>query len=662
MDKPVTIRQLVLKIIALFFFASLAVELFTGFYLKERTLETLAIEDARRTSELVFENIYTKMQGMWTKKDIQEILGRLNALHRDLKIGVYRSALVEAQYGRIEEDHLKLASDPLVQRAMKGEENISTIEKGTIRYLFPVRVEKRCLSCHTNAKVGDINGVVDIVLPIRQIVVSLDRMIYYFTLLFAIFLFIFFFFFYKVFKKNLVDPLTSLSKKIADVDVDENLGKPIRVDSNCHECLLLERSFNSLILKIRFYYDRLLDSYLTDPLTGLGNINRFKRDTEGKAATMLLMNVDRFKDLNDYYGFETGDKLLREIAAKLETVVPEGAKLYRIGGSEFAMVCFDAFDPNEVIDILEKIHDMTFETPGLEELRISMTAGIVQMQKERLIEKASIALNAAKERNKPFEYYRNSGEIEESYELHIRWMKEVEDAIKEDRLILHYQPILNLGDPKEKKYEALIRLVDREGKIHAPGEFLGVVQKSRLYAQITRIVIEKSFDAFSHCNCSFGINLSINDIKDEMCRNTIFELLRHYQNPERVTFEILESEEVSDFELVNSFIENIHALGAKVAIDDFGSGYSNFHYLLKMDVDYYKIDASLIRHIVEDEDSRLLVEIIVDFANKLGIKTVAEYVENEAIAECCKAIGIDYLQGYHIGKPGPLCEDKPIRL
>jgi EAL domain-containing protein (putative c-di-GMP-specific phosphodiesterase class I) len=148
----------------------------------------------------------------------------------------------------------------------------------------------------------------------------------------------------------------------------------------------------------------------------------------------------------------------------------------------------------------------------------------------------------------------------------------------------------------------------------------------------------------------------MNDIKDPMCRKSIYEALSTYPNPERVVFEILETEELCDFETVNEFISRVRYFGAKIAIDDFGSGYSNFHYLLKMKVNFYKIDASLIRYITEDSDSKLLVESIVHFAKKLGVETIAEYVENEAIANECKRLGIDYLQGYYFGKPGAINE------
>ncbi len=657
-EKLVTIRRHILNTIGIFLIISLAIELAVGFYLKRQALTELAIEDARHSSELVFENLYTKMQEGWSKEDIKKILERLNTIRPGMNIQTYRSDKVEELYGRIPEDYRKVESDPLIREALKGHEIIRIDKENAIRYLYPIRVEQRCLKCHQNAKAGDINGVIDIKMPAQQIIVSLDQMIFYFILTLALFLLLFFALFYWVFDRRLVVPLTELSTEIAKIREDTDLSRQIEIDTDCKELKMLEKSFNTLMSRIRFYYDKLLASLFIDPLTKLGNIYQLKKDLEGsRPVSMLLLNIDRFKELNDYYGFELGDKVLKDIAKSLKRIIPPNTRLYRIGGSEFAIVGYERCDPKKIEEIMGEIHRTTFESKELEGLRITVTGGVVENQTERLIEKASVALNAAKKRKKLYEYYRNSTGLEADYKRHIRWMKEIEDAIEENRIVPYFQPIVKVGDSKVRRYEVLVRLIDRNGNTHAPDEFLEVAQNSRLYASITRIMIKEAFAYFKNCSCSFSLNLSMNDIKDAMCRDHIYKALRNYPSPERVTFEILESEEISDFVLINEFIGNVHKFGAKIAIDDFGSGYSNFHYLLKMKVDYYKIDASLIRYLVTDEDSKMLVESIVHFAKKLGIETIAEYVENEEIADMCRELGIDYLQGYYIGKPEPVIRE-----
>ncbi|WP_457598714.1 EAL domain-containing protein [Hydrogenimonas sp.] len=657
-EKLVTIRRHMLNTIGIFLIISLAVELAVGFYLKKQALNNLAIEDARHSSELVFENLYTKMQEGWSKEDIKKILERLNTIRPGMKIQMYRSPVVEELYGRIDEDYEKVRSDSLLKEAMLGHEIIRIDKQNTIRYLYPIRVEQRCIQCHPNASVGDVNGVIDITLPAQQIILSLDQMIFYFILTLALFLLLFFALFYWVFDRRLVKPLTALSTEIAKIREDSDLEQRIHIDSDCKELKVLERSFNTMMSRIRFYYEKLLASLFIDPLTKLGNIYRLKKDLEGKKpVSMLLLNIDRFKELNDYYGFELGDKVLKDIAENLKKIIPGNTKLYRIGGSEFAIVGYDRCDPKKIEEIMNELHRIVFESTELEGLRITVTGGVVENQSDRLIEKASVALNAAKKRKKPYEYYRNATGLEADYKRHIRWMKEIEDAIDEGRIVPYFQPIVKVGDKKIRRYEVLVRLIDKNGNVHVPEEFLEVAQNSRLYAKITQIMIKEAFAYFKECRCSFSLNLSINDIKDAQCKDLIYKALRNYPSPERVTFEILESEEISDFEQINDFIRNIHWLGAKIAIDDFGNGYSNFHYLLKMKVDYYKIDASLIRYLVTDEDSKMLVESIVHFAKRLGIETIAEYVENEEIAEMCAQLGIDYLQGYYIGKPKAVIQE-----
>ncbi len=657
-EKLVTIRRHMLNTIGIFLLISLLLELVVGFYLKRQALTELAIEDARHSSELVFENLYTKMQEGWSKEDINKILKRLNTTRPGMQISTYRSQIVEEIYGTVPKDAQKVASDPLLKRAMAGEEIIRIDDQNAIRYLYPIRVEERCLPCHQNAKAGDVNGVIDIRMPAQQIILSLDQMIFYFILTLSIFLLLFFAFFYWVFDRRLVIPLTQLSEQISNIKDDSGLDSKISVESDCKEIKTLEHSFNSMISRIKFYYDKLLASFFIDPLTKLGNIYRLQSDLEQKRpASMLLLNIDRFKELNDYYGFELGDRVLKDIAKNLKKIIPPDTKLYRIGGSEFAIVGYSQCDPKKIEEIIGELHRITFESKELEGLRITVTGGVVENHTERLIEKASVALNAAKKRKKLFEYYRNSTELEADYKRHIRWKREIEEAIEAKRIVPYFQPIASVKDMSVHKYEVLVRLIDKNGHTHLPDEFLEVALNSRLYANITQIMIEEAFEYFKNCSCSFSLNLSMNDIKDPLCREHIYKALSDYPNPERVMFEILESEEISDFALINEFIAKVHSFGAKIAIDDFGNGYSNFHYLLKMKVDYYKIDASLIRYLVTDEDSKMLVESIVSFAKKLGIGTIAEYVASKEIADMCAELGIDYLQGYYIGRPEPVVKE-----
>ncbi|MFY9082727.1 EAL domain-containing protein, partial [Aliarcobacter butzleri] len=187
-----------------------------------------------------------------------------------------------------------------------------------------------------------------------------------------------------------------------------------------------------------------------------------------------------------------------------------------------------------------------------------------------------------------------------------------------------------------------------------PIKFLDFSKKVKLYSSITRKVIKEACETFKHRNENFSINLNIADIKDKETVKEIIKNITETNTASKVTFEILESEGIENYDEVISFINQIKALGAKIAIDDFGTGYSNFEHLLRLDVNYIKIDGSLIKNIASDEKHRIIVETIVSFARRIGIKTVAEFVADKQILEIIKEIGVSCAQGYYIGKPEKL--------
>jgi len=188
-------------------------------------------------------------------------------------------------------------------------------------------------------------------------------------------------------------------------------------------------------------------------------------------------------------------------------------------------------------------------------------------------------------------------------------------------------------------------------KIISPLLFIPISKNIKVYDIVTKTIIDKSFETFENNNFEFNINLSIDDIMSGKIFRFIIDKLKNSKAANRVTFELLESEAVQDFKKVERFINEIKRYGAKIAIDDFGSGYSNFSYLTKIDADYIKIDGSLIANIDVDKTSVLIVETIVGFAKKLGIKTVAEYVHSSVIMDKVKSLGIDYSQGFYIDEP-----------
>lgn len=240
--------------------------------------------------------------------------------------------------------------------------------------------------------------------------------------------------------------------------------------------------------------------------------------------------------------------------------------------------------------------------------------------------------------------------MQKKYEENLKWVKILKNAIKQNRIVLFYQPIFNNNTGKIEKFEALVRIKEGE-KFISPFYFLDIAKKAKLYPHITLEVVKQAFQTSRDYNVEVSINLSIKDILNDVVVLEIFNQLKN--NSANITFELLESEGIQNLDEVLEFIKQVKTYGAKIAIDDFGSGYSNFEYLLRLKVDYLKIDSSLIKNVHTDKESRIIVETITDFSKKLDIKTIAEFVHCEEVFKVVKEIGIDYSQGFYLGEPKP---------
>jgi EAL domain-containing protein (putative c-di-GMP-specific phosphodiesterase class I) len=216
---------------------------------------------------------------------------------------------------------------------------------------------------------------------------------------------------------------------------------------------------------------------------------------------------------------------------------------------------------------------------------------------------------------------------------------------------VYFQPIVDNTNGKITKYEALVRLIKDDGEVLSPYFFLDIAVKANLYAKITRIVINKSFEKFHNLPYILTINLSIEDINNKETLSFIFNKLKSYPNPENIVFEILESQEIKDYIAVKEFVKKVKKIGAKIAIDDFGSGYSNFEHIINIGADFIKIDGSLIKNIDCDKNSQILVESIINLSKNLGIKTIAEFVCSKDIYDIVQNMEADFSQGYYLGEP-----------
>lgn len=398
----------------------------------------------------------------------------------------------------------------------------------------------------------------------------------------------------------------------------------------------------------------LKSNFYTDPLTKLSN--RFKLNEDLKyleSPHLALININQFKSVNDFYGIEFGDLIIQELSDKiLAYLCMYDFDLYRNHGDEFAIVShekvkFQHFE-STLVELVREVDQTKFKI-GDVEIDLELSLGLVESSNNLV--KADLALKEAKQSHRSWVKYDPNLGIEQIYQKNVYWSKQIKQALEEDRVEIMLQPIFDNFSKQINKYEALVRLIKRDGEVVSPAEFLEVAKRTRLYGQMTRRVIQKALTALSKVNRQVSINICAEDIFDEDTKRFLLNLLRESNNSEKVILELVESEGIENFSVVKQFIDEVKSYGVQIAIDDFGTGYSNFNYLLKLEANYIKIDGSLISKIDTDDSSYGLIETIVSFAKKNHMQVVAEYVSSEQIQKKVEVLGIECSQGFHIGRP-----------
>lgn len=268
------------------------------------------------------------------------------------------------------------------------------------------------------------------------------------------------------------------------------------------------------------------------------------------------------------------------------------------------------------------------------------------------------ALEFAKQTGKDYFCYFKNIDDTPQYAEQIERSNMIRNAIINDKIVPFYQPIFN-KDKQILKYETLIR-IQNSNEIISPSIFLEVSKRIKRYTDIEKMLIEKSFKLIADKpETMISVNLSGRDMTDGDVSVFIIEKMNKYKVAGRVIFEILEDENIENIERISAFIERVRRMGAKIAIDDFGSGYSNFSYILKLKPDYIKIDGSIIKNIDSSEDSRAIAGAIIAFAKKLDITVIAEFVHSKEVFDACIELGVDEFQGFYLGEPSDtLSEDK----
>jgi PAS domain S-box-containing protein/diguanylate cyclase (GGDEF)-like protein len=438
--------------------------------------------------------------------------------------------------------------------------------------------------------------------------------------------------------------------------VETTISPILDKDDNIVEFISISNNITQLVQNKK----ELQKQLITDRLTKIYNRLKLKNDLlNASESTLILINVDNFKDINNLFGLYFGDQVLIYIANLLKEISTKYiCNCYRISADEFMLLFDKDISIKEielVINEIEKI--LKAEIFSHEEITfdIDLSYGVVQnnfsRDKNMLLSMAEIAMHTARKEHKLFDIYSRDNNLRKNYEHNFKWNKKLKLALEENRIDVFFQPIVNVKDNNIIKYESLVRYIETDGSIIGPNDFLDVAKRSKIYHKITQKVIEISSNVFRDRHETFSINFSIEDLLNEDTIDYLLNKVNEYKLNNRVIVEILESEGIDNYIAVIDIIEKLKMNGIRIAIDDFGSGYSNFSYLVSLDIDILKIDGSLIKDIDTNKSGQSIVKSIINFTKELGIKTVAEFVCSKEIYDLLKEMDIDYFQGYYISKP-----------
>ena len=387
------------------------------------------------------------------------------------------------------------------------------------------------------------------------------------------------------------------------------------------------------------------------------DIDEHKENSIFPKSTLVYIGIDNFDTLNEFFGVDAGTIILKRVAEWLRNDMPTAqAQLYKIDFSHYAIFIPRFITTDELETYLRKmttrISREEFSFQG-SVFNIELTAGVARGN-EDLPKNAYLALKEAEKLKKSYKIYSEKEEHQERFLHNIKVNKMIKEAISDQRIEPFFQPIFNFETNQIEKYESLMRIRREDNSIAMPGEFLDIAKTSKMYTELSRAMIKKCFEQLEKVRYPITINIGIEDILEPRVAHFILRNLKRHKFGNYITFEIVESESISNEIKVKNFIKKVKSYGCKIAIDDFGSGFSNFGQLLSLDADFIKIDGSLIKNITKNKDSEIMTRTIISMAKELNMKTVAEFVSSQAIFDKVKLMGVDYAQGYFIDRADPV--------
>ncbi|MEX0614843.1 MAG: EAL domain-containing protein [Methylophaga sp.] len=415
-----------------------------------------------------------------------------------------------------------------------------------------------------------------------------------------------------------------------------------------------------------------------DDLTGLINRSEFERrltdlvaETQHSDAqhALCFLDLDQFKVINDTCGHIAGDELLRQLGLQLSNLTRKHDTLARLGGDEFGILMehCDIQQASRVADDIRKVVESFQFVWESQIFTIGVSIGLTRIDKQtvnatEILKQADSACFAAKRsgRNCVYLYQDDDAQlVEQAGEF--RWVNEIKEALNQSRMVLFVQPIISLEAGRKQRYEVLVRLRTRQGKLIMPGAFLPTAERFNLSERVDRWVIDEAVSWLNKHHQQLpgiehlAINLSGASLGNRHLLEHIVQMLSNAQfKPQLISFEITETAAIANLREATFFINSLTELGCQFALDDFGSGLSSFGYLKNLPVNAIKIDGMFVRDIIDDPFDAEMVKAINDIGHVMKLETIAEFVENAEILSKLQEIGVDFVQGFHLGKPQPI--------
>jgi len=410
-----------------------------------------------------------------------------------------------------------------------------------------------------------------------------------------------------------------------------------------------------------YMYYKIRKKAFIDPLTKVYNrqyLSEFLERTSLQNYYLMMIDLDNFKRVNDNYGHDAGDEVLIAVAKIIKSNIRNEDILIRFGGEEFILLV-DKKDREDSITVAERIRKAVMDLEiysNANRIKMTLSIGVnpapynaKDIEEAIKIADEQLYIAKASGRNR-VEIYDEKRKYESEASSRI---SDIRLAIDNDRIKCAFQPIYHASTEKITKYEMLLRMMDKDGKVIPPNSFLPSIRHTQVYILLTAIVLNKAIDTLRKKE---GVHLSINlDIQDILNDDILRLLEKTFYGQkalaERITVEILEHEEITDFETIAKSISKLKDLGFFIALDDFGSGYANFRYMINLDIDILKIDGSIVKNVDTDRVAYNIIKAIVEFGKSMNMKIIAEQVETKTECETIKSLGVDCLQGYYLGRP-----------